>query len=107
MHKKTALFSKPVSSIDSNDVLSQILNSIGITGSLLLKEEYCSPWAVSIPGSVQLNTLLGTQKDIRVATFHMVERGQIQLKLENDDNFIVEQGEMIVCFSGQGHALYQ
>jgi len=57
-----------------------------------------------LPGKVGsfslVKCLLGTQKDIRVATFHVVDRGQIQLKLDNNDNYVVDQGEVIVWFSG-------
>ena len=74
MPKADANFSVPIGSLDCGDPLSQILNSIGISGSLLLKEEYCSPWAVAIPHSRQLNTLLNTTSYIHVATFHLVER---------------------------------
>lgn len=92
---------------DKKDALSQILNSIGISGSLLLKEEYSTPWAVSVPSSNQLNTLLKTSLGLRVATFHLVERGQLHVKLDDGDEVIVDEGEMIVCFSGQGHTLFQ
>jgi len=107
MPKADANFSVPIGSLDCGDPLSQILNSIGISGSLLLKEEYCSPWAVAIPHSRQLNTLLNTTSYIHVATFHLVERGQIYIKLDNDDVLLIQAGEMVVCFSGQGHTLYQ
>ncbi|MCW8931308.1 MAG: AraC family transcriptional regulator [Gammaproteobacteria bacterium] len=107
MLKNREHFSKPMNSTEPGDVLSQILNSIGISGSVLLKEEYCSPWAVSVPQSTQLNILLNTAKNIRVATFHWVERGQLNLKFDSGDDVSIEQGEMIVCFSGQGHTLYQ
>ncbi len=107
MLKTTINFSKPISTLESSDALSQILNSIGISGCLLLKEEYCSPWAVSVPQSSQLNILLNTSKNIRVATFHLVERGQIHLKFDDDNDYLIEAGEMVVCFSGLGHILYQ
>ncbi|MCU7833667.1 MAG: cupin domain-containing protein [gamma proteobacterium symbiont of Taylorina sp.] len=107
MYKTTLSFSKRVSTLESCDALSQILNSIDISGSLLLKEEYCSPWAVSIPDSSEINSLLNLSKGIQVATFHMVERGHIHLKLENDNHYLIEAGEIAVCFSGLKHILYQ
>ncbi|MFK5948307.1 MAG: AraC family transcriptional regulator [Methylococcales bacterium] len=107
MHKTTLSFSKRVGTLKSSDALSQILNSIGISGSLLLKEEYCSPWAVSIPKSSDINSLLELSKGIRVAAFHLVERGHVHLKLENDKDYLIEAGEIAVCFSGLGHTIYQ
>ncbi|MFK5983964.1 MAG: AraC family transcriptional regulator [Pseudomonadota bacterium] len=107
MLNKNTHFSKPLKIQYTEDALSQILNSIGISGSLLLKEEYCASWAVSVPSSNRLNTLLKTSTGIRVATFHMVERGQIHIKLDDGEELLIDEGEMIVCFSGQGHTLYQ
>jgi len=107
MDKINTTFSMPIGALGSTDVLSQILNSIGISGSVLLQEAYCAPWAVSVPPSSALSSLLKTSKGIRVATFHLVVRGQLHVTLDDGEQFVVEQGELIVCFSGQGHVLSQ
>jgi hypothetical protein len=91
----------------SDDPLSQVLNSMRISGSLLLKEQYQAPWAVSVPSSNTLNYLLETTSVTRIAAFHLVERGHITITLDNGDSTLVEAGEMVVCFSGIGHTLSQ
>ncbi len=85
-----------------------------ISGSLLLKEQYKAPWAVSVPSSDTLNTLLQTRSDVRIAAFHLVERGHIRIKVNANghdsaitEDILVEAGEMVVCFSGADHLLYQ
>ena len=108
MMLQTALsFANPITSSVSDDVLSQVLNAMRISGSFLLKEKYKVPWAVSVPDSNTMNRLFETTSDVRIAAFHMVERGHIHIKLDNGDDVLVEAGEMVVCFSGLGHTLYQ
>ena len=107
MLKTTVTFAQPISVTQPEDVLSHVLNTMRISGSLLLKEKYQTPWGVTVPDSGALNTLLRTAKDIRIAAFHLVEQGGIYIKLDNDEEVWVEAGEMVVCFSGKGHILYQ
>lgn len=107
MPEDTVNFSDPICTMGSGDALSEILNSIVISGSFLLKEAYCSPWAVSVPSSNILNTLFATSQNVHIATFHLVERGHVHIKLENGEQCSLEAGEMAVCFSGLGHTLYE
>ncbi|MEE9351828.1 MAG: AraC family transcriptional regulator [Thiotrichaceae bacterium] len=107
MLKTTVSLSKPLTPSVSVDALSQVLNSMRISGSLLLKERYKTPWAVSVPDSNTLNKLLETSDDVRIAAFHMVERGHINIRLKNGESTLVEAGEMVVCFSGIEHTLYE
>ncbi len=107
MPKKTVYFTNPIKKASSDDALSQVLNAMRISGSILLKEEYKTPWSVSVPDSNTLNKLLKTNSNTRIAAFHLVEEGHIHIKLENGEDTLVEAGEIVVCFSGLGHTLYQ
>ncbi len=89
------------------DVFSETLSSMQITGSLLLNEDYSAPWAVSIPDRIELVESLESKKDVHIAAFHLVRRGTIEIELENGNKEIVHQGEMVICFSGMAHTLYQ
>lgn len=82
-----------------DDALSQVLNSMRISGSLLLKEKYVAPWAVSVPSSNTLNHVFETATNTRIAAFHLIERGHMTIELENGESTLVEAGEMAVCFS--------
>lgn len=106
MLNTTVSFTNPITTTPT-DVLSQVLNAMRISGSLLLKEAYTSPWAVSVPNSGTLNGLFKTAKNTRIAAFHLVERGHITIKLANGENTLVEAGEMVICFSGSEHTLSQ
>lgn len=90
-----------------DDALSQVLNSMRISGSLLLKEKYQTPWAVSVPNSNSLIPFFETNTNTRIAAFHVVEQGHITITLENGESTRVEEEEMAVCFSGLSHTLSQ
>ncbi len=107
MLKATVSFTQPVEKTASEDVLSHVLNAMRISGSLLLKERYKAPWGINVPDSCTLNRLLDTRNDVRIAAFHLVEQGCIHIKSDNNEAVLVEAGEMVVCFSGKGHSLYQ
>lgn len=89
------------------DVLSDTLSSLRISGSLLLREAYTPPWGVAIPSGDRLRKLLGVESGARVVAFHLVEVGYCNIKLENGDEAIIEAGEMAVCFGGAAHQISQ
>lgn len=107
MPKNNISFTKPTNNSSLEDALSQVLNAMRVSGSLLLKETYKSPWAVEVPDSNALNKLFEMNNNTRIAAFHLVEQGHINIKQENGEETLVEAGEMAVCFSGLGHTLYQ
>lgn len=90
-----------------SDVFSELLRSMQITGSLLLNEDYAAPWAISIPNKVDLIKSLESNNSIHIAAFHLVRRGYIEIELDNGNKHIVNKGEMVICFSGMAHTLYQ
>jgi AraC-like DNA-binding protein len=91
----------------TSDVFSELLRSMQITGSLLLNEDYAAPWAISIPNKVELVESLDSNKTIHIAAFHLVRRGYVEIELDNGNKHIVNKGEMVICFSGMAHTLYQ
>jgi len=93
--------------IDADNVFSKTLRFMKITGSLLLNEDYCSPSAVSIPDKKQLAESLENKKNVHIAAFHLVRRGYIEIELENGNKELVREGEMVICFAGTSHTIYQ
>ncbi len=89
------------------DVLSEALSAMKITGSVLLNEAYSCPWAISIPNKVLLSQSLNTGNNAHIAAFHFVQRGYIEIELENKSKETVHAGELVICFSGSAHTLYQ
>ncbi len=89
------------------DIISQTLGFMQISGNLLLNENYAAPWAISIPDKSELTDNLNLDKNTHIAAFHLVQRGYIEILLENGDSSVVNAGEIVICFSGMAHTLYQ
>lgn len=107
MPKNKQNISQPSNNPSSEDALSQVLNAMRISGSLLLDEKYKMPWAVSVPSTDSLNALLELDGKTRIAAFHLVKHGHINITLSNGEEQRVNAGEMVVCFSGLEHTLYE
>lgn len=78
-----------------------------ISGSLLLREDYVPPWAIAIPNSERLGTLMGAPLGTQVVAFHLVEFGHCEITLAGADPVVVAAGEMVVCFAGVAHRIAQ
>jgi AraC-like DNA-binding protein len=89
------------------DVLSDALRSMRIQGNLLLNDEYASPWAIAIPDSPTLATLLQVSTSVRVIAFHLVKRGYVEIALDDGCQISLEAGEIGICFGGVAHSIFQ
>lgn len=107
MLKTTESFAETTNIDAQSDCFSDLLRSMRISGSLLLKEEYASPWAISIPNADKLGELLQVGVGLRVVAFHLVERGHVQITLQNGDEAVVAAGEIAICIAGSAHRISQ
>jgi len=89
------------------DVFNEALSCLKITGSILLNEHYALPWAVAVPQCTEFPALPGGGKNTHIAAFHLVRRGFIEIEMESGQREIVNEGEMVVCFTGNAHILSQ
>src|SRR5436190_15126528 len=91
----------------SNDMLSEALGFMRITGSLLLVESYSPPWGIAIPDQASLEQLLQVDRNTQVVAFHFVQRGWLVLARDNYERKAVNTGDVLVCFGGQAHTIFQ
>lgn len=91
----------------NTDLISDLLRSMQVSGSVLLNEGYVAPWAVSIPGHKALAEKLTGNQRTHIAAFHLVQRGSIDIELENGERHTAYEGEMVICYSGMAHTIYQ
>ena len=89
------------------DVISELLGAMQVSGSVLLNECYAAPWAISIPSHQVLAEKLASNQRMHIAAFHLVQRGSIDIELENGERDTVYEGEMVICYSGRAHTIYQ
>lgn len=99
-------FAETTDVIVMNDVLDDALRSLYIKGSLLLREAYAPPWAIAIPSADQLALLLDIKKGTRVVAFHLVEFGHCEVQADGF-GLTLSAGELVVCFGGVAHRLFQ
>lgn len=90
-----------------SDVIDDVLRSLRISGSLLLRENYAPPWSIAIPHADRLAALLEVDAGVLVVAFHLVEFGHCEIKTKNGDVFLLTAGEMAICFGGDAHQLTQ
>lgn len=91
----------------TNDLMSDALKLMRITGSLLLVESYVPPWGVSIPDETTLRGLLNVDNDTRVLAFHFVHQGCFTLNVGTSAPGSIREGDVLVGFGGQAHTISQ
>lgn len=107
MTKKSLNYAETAENENNKCVLSDVLKSMRITGSLLINEDYVPPWKVAIPNANKLRNLLRLGTESQVVAFHYVKRGFIEVIPEIGESMIVEAGEMAICFGGKAHSISQ
>ena len=90
-----------------DDLLSSSLRLLHVSGTLLLRETYSSPWAVTIPSAQALCSLLQVPTGTRVVAFHLVEFGQVQVQADSGATEVLQAGDMAICFGGEAHRIGQ
>jgi len=90
-----------------DDILSDVLRSMRISGSMLLNDDYSPPWAIAIPDADRMAMLLGVKARVQVVAFHLVKRGSIEMTSACGKSIIAEAGEIIIGFGGMAHQILQ
>lgn len=91
----------------SIDLVSEALALMRVTGSLLFVENYAPPWGVLLPEQGVIGQLLGAPPTTRVVAFHYVFHGHMDCAAADGQQFALHAGEMLVCFGGMAHHLFQ
>ncbi|MCB9647188.1 MAG: AraC family transcriptional regulator [Deltaproteobacteria bacterium] len=87
-----------------HDVLSSALDALRVSGSVVLDHVYSPPWAVEVPGSAQLLRLFGVKGAARAVAFHIVLRGEVEVRVGRQRVRLGPQG-VAACFGGGRHRL--
>ncbi|MGB4990017.1 MAG: cupin domain-containing protein, partial [Pyrinomonadaceae bacterium] len=77
------------------DVLSDILRSVHVQGSLYFRTSFSPPWGVAVP------------RFKNVSRYHLVTRGSCWATVEGTDEKIkLEKGDLILVANGAAHDLF-
>ncbi len=80
------------SAMTNTDVISEVLRSVHLSGTVYFEAQVDSPWAIHIP-------------DNSVANFHLVTSGSCSVDVPGDDPVRLVTGDAIVFPHGLGHTL--
>lgn len=107
MLKNTENIAETTENGKCTDIISELLLSMQVSGGVLLNESYAAPWAIAIPSHKTLSQTLANNGHTHMAAFHLVQQGFIDVELADGSLERVNDGEMVICFSGQAHTIYQ
>jgi AraC-like DNA-binding protein len=80
--------------VESADVLTQVLETLGIQGRVFCRSEFSSPWSLAFPPS-------------GFAHFHVLEQGSGWIRLEGESAAIpLVSGDLVIVPHGGGHVLF-
>lgn len=105
MTESTVSFAKATASAAVSGAFDDALRALSIAGSLLLRERYVAPWAVTVPSSTELCKVLGLPPRTRAVAFHMVEYGRCDVTTGGEERVSLSAGEMAICFGGEAHQI--
>lgn len=106
MIKTTNLFAETTENNFQTEIIDDALRSLRVAGSVLLREAYAPPWAISLPDASTLGKVLGLSTNVRTVAFHLIEFGHCTLQPEDGEPVLLRAGEIAICFGGMSHRLY-
>lgn len=105
MTDSPGFFAETITSKPQIGSFDDALRALRVSGGILLRERYAAPWAVAVPASDQLGTLLGLPASTRVVAFHLVEYGHCEVQTADGQGLLLNAGELAICFGGDAHRI--
>lgn len=86
------------------DVLSQVLQTVRMTGAIFFRVECVSPWGFHVPEMREAGSILAPDRE-RVVSYHLVTDGRAIVRFENGDEIRVGAGDIVVLPQGPAHTV--
>jgi AraC-like DNA-binding protein len=86
------------------DVLSDVLRSVRLCGSVFFTAEFLSPWAVDSPNPELLASIVMPEAD-HVSLFHILTDGQCVVECDRCPRVAMESGDVVVFPHGHAHTM--
>ena len=86
------------------DLLSEVLGSMHLAGTVLFRAEFREPWAIATPQACQLARLLPLRTE-RIIPFHIIASGGCTMELDGHAPVRLNEGDVIVLPYGDSHRL--
>jgi AraC-like DNA-binding protein len=88
----------------SGDVLSDLLGTMHLAGTVLFRAEFREPWSVVTPDSVQLAQVLPFRTE-HIIPFHVIASGGCWLEIPGHDRVWLGEGDAVLLPYGDSHRL--
>jgi len=88
----------------SSDLLSDLLGSMHLTGTVLFRAEFREPWLVDTPDCGQLARMLPFRTE-HIVPFHVIATGGCWLQLRELDRVWLGEGDAVLLPYGDNHRL--
>src|SRR5712692_5478535 len=86
------------------DILSEVLRAVRLSGALLFRGEFSSPWSCSASDSrMSAPFLVPGAKSL--IFFHVVTQGRCWAEVESEEPLLLEAGDVIALPYGDAHAM--
>ncbi len=86
------------------DVLSDVLRSVRLCGSVFFTAEFSSPWALDSPNPELLATIVMPEAD-HVSLFHILMEGRCVVECDRYPRVAMESGDVVVFPHGHAHTM--
>jgi AraC-like DNA-binding protein len=86
------------------DVLSDLLSSMRLSGTVLFRAEFSEPWSVITPEGCQISRMLPGRAE-RVMPFHVIAAGGCSLALAGSEPVWLAEGDAVLLPYGDSHQL--
>lgn len=86
------------------DVLSDVLRSVRLCGSVFFTTDFSSPWAVDSPNPDLLATIVMPEAD-HVSLFHILMEGECVVDCDRYPRVAMESGDVVVFPHGHAHTM--
>jgi hypothetical protein len=89
---------------EAMDILSEVLRAVRLSGALLFRGEFSSPWSCSASDSRNAASFLvpGAKS---LVFFHVVTDGRCWAEVENQEPLMLEAGDVIALPYGDAHSM--
>ncbi len=88
----------------SGDLLSDLLDIMRVSGTVLFRAEFREPWSVEAPESCELARVLPFRSE-HIIPFHVLASGGCYLGMRNRERIWLTEGDAVLFPYGDGHLL--
>ena len=86
------------------DMISEVLQTVRLTGGVFFDTKYAAPWSISSPAAAELAKIMRTKAEC-VSQFHLVSEGKCRYILDSYKSFQADEGNFIIFPHCNAHTM--